>query len=173
VTRREVNLFGFLRVVDTFNTWLGRIGGWVFFPLTVIIFLDVVLRYIFNSPTIWAWDVNVQLMGALVALGGGYTLLHGGHVCVDILIANLAKRKKAMIDAVTTIFAIFGLLILSWRVGIYTWMAIETQEHFSSTWFPPIYPLKIVIAIGVVALLFQAIANLMRLIMVITAEGER
>lgn len=92
---------------------------------------------------------------------------------MDILIANLAKRKKAMIDAVTSIFAIFGLLILSWRVGIYTWMAIETQEHFSSTWFPPIYPLKIVIAIGVVALLFQAIANLMRLIMVITAEGER
>lgn len=63
-------MFGFLRVVDTFNTWLGRIGGWLFLPLTVIIFLDVVLRYIFNSPTIWAWDVNVQLMGALVALGG-------------------------------------------------------------------------------------------------------
>ena len=166
-------MIGFLRIVDSFNTLLGRIGGWLFVPLTVIIFLDVVLRYIFNSPTIWAWDVNVQIMGALVALGGGYTLLHGGHVCVDILIANMSKRKKAIIDAVTTVLAIFGLIALSWRVWIYTWMAIETQEHFSSTWYPPIYPLKIIIAIGVIALLFQAIATLIRQVMVIKTESER
>ena len=161
-----------LKAIDTLNEWMGRIAGWLFLPLTLLIVLDVVLRYIFNSPTIWAWDVNVQLMGAFVALGGGYTLLHGGHVCVDILTVKLSPRRKAVLDLMTCLLSIFGILLLSWRVNIYTWRAIVTQEHFTSTWFPPIYPLKTIIALGIIALLLQAIASAVRHIQMIRRESE-
>lgn len=164
---------GFLYAVDNLNEWMGMVAAWLFIPLTLLIVYDVFLRYVLNAPTIWAWDVNVQLMGAFVALGGGYTLLHGGHVCVDILTSKMPSRKKAILDASTSLLSIFGLAILFWRVSIYAWQAVITQEHFTSTWYPPIYPLKVIIALGIGAMFLQAIATFLRQIKNVYTERER
>jgi len=160
---------GFLYVVDTLNEWMGTVAAWLFLPLTLLIAYDVFLRYVLNAPTIWAWDVNVQLMGAFVALGGGYTLLHGGHVCVDILTSKMPTRRKGIFDATTSLLSIFGLAILFWRVSLYAWQAVITQEHFTSTWYPPIYPLKVIIALGILTMFLQAIATFIRHIKIVAS----
>ena len=152
----------FLEAIDRLNLYAGKAAAWLFLPLTLLIVYDVFLRYVLDDPTIWAWDVNVQLMGAFVALGGGYTLLHGGHVSVDVLTSKMKPQKRAVLDAVTSFLSILGLGVLLWRVAIYAWQAVVTQEHFTSTWYPPIYPLKLIIAFGIGAMFLQAIATFIR-----------
>jgi len=95
-----------LHVIDAINDWMGRIAGWLLVPLSFLVLFDVILRYVLNMPTIWVWDVGVQIQAAIVVLGGGYALLHKGHVSVDIFISKLSTRKRALLDAIMCIFLV-------------------------------------------------------------------
>ena len=151
-----------LHAIDTINEWMGRIGGWFLIPLSFLVVYDVILRYVFNMPTLWAWDVNVQIQAAIVVLGGGYALLHKGHVSVDILVSKLSTRKRALLDSIMYIFLVGGLAVLLWRVSISCQYALQIKEHWTSTWAPIVYPLKVLIVIGVGTLLLQGIAGWIR-----------
>lgn len=48
-----------LRYIDAINECTGKGVGFLIIPITLIITLEVILRYVFNRPTIWAWDVNL------------------------------------------------------------------------------------------------------------------
>ena len=83
-----------LDIIDKVNE---RVGTVVAFGLIVMMFImlyEVVARYVFDSPTIWAWDVNGLLFSAVLVLGGGYVLLHRGHVRLDILFERLSPRGR-------------------------------------------------------------------------------
>lgn len=149
----------FCHTVAVVNEWSGRLCAWLVLPLTAIVVMEVVLRYVFNRPTIWAWDVNVQLQAALVVLGGGYALLHKGHVSVDILVTRLSLWRRAMLDAFMGLFLIGGVGLLLWRTAIAVKVSVACMEDFTTAFAPPIYPLKIVIFIGVLLLFLQGIAR--------------
>ena len=59
-----------LRYIDNVSEWAGKLVAWLILPLVLFTVMEVVLRYVFNSPTVWAWDVNIQLMLVFLALGG-------------------------------------------------------------------------------------------------------
>jgi len=161
-----------LLFLESVSEWAGKIVRWLILPLVLIIVLEVVLRYVFNAPTLWAWDVNVQLQAALVALGGAYALRYRSHVCVDIIVSRLSPRKRAVIDVIIwpVLLAAIGLLI--WRLVPYTWNSIRITEAHTSAWAPPVYPLKVVISIGVILMLLQGITNWVRnLITAMKREG--
>ena len=84
----------FLRYVDAINSWVGRVIGFAVIPITVIATIEVLLRYAFNRPTIWAWEVNIQLMASTVTLGAGYALLHGAHVKMDAIVVTIDSNTK-------------------------------------------------------------------------------
>ena len=161
-----------LHGIDTMNEWMGRVGAWFFIPLSFLVVIDVTLRYVFNMATIWAWDINVQLQAAIVVLGGGYALLHHGHVSVDILVDRLSTRKRALLDTVMYIFLVGGLGILLWRLSVSAQFALQIKEHWTSTWAPLVYPLKVLIVIGVGAMFLQGIAGWIRRILILI-HGER
>jgi len=161
-----------LRTIDAINEWMGNIAGWLLIPLSLVVVFDVILRYVFNMPTIWVWDVGVQIQAAIVVLAGGYALLHKGHVSIDILVTKLSVRKRALIDTIMYTFLVGGIGVLLWRLGISAQYALKIMEHWTSTWAPIVYPLKVLIVIGVGALLLQAIAGWIRIILtLIHGEG--
>ena len=161
-----------LHVIDVINEWMGRTAGWLLIPLSFLVLFDVILRYVLNMATIWVWDVGVQIQAAIVALGGGYALLHKGHVSVDILVSKLPTRKRALLDAIMYIFLVGGIAILLWRLSISAQYALSIKEHWTSTWAPVVYPLKVLIVVGVGALLLQAIANWIRIILTLIHGDE-
>jgi TRAP-type mannitol/chloroaromatic compound transport system permease small subunit len=161
-----------LSVIDTINEWMGRFAGWLLIPLSFLVVFDVILRYVLNMPTIWVWDVGVQIQAAIIVLGGGYALLHEGHVSVDILIEKLSTRKRALLDAIMYIFLVGGIAILMWRLSISAQYALSIKEHWTSPWAPIVYPLKVLIVIGVGALLLQAIAGWIRKVLIVIRGDE-
>ena len=148
--------------VDFLNEWTGRIASWLTIPLCLLVIFDVVLRYIFNRPTVWAWDINTQFLGAASALGGGYALLYDGHIGVDVLVVNLSKKKKAIIDLITSIFFFLGIGALLWLAGKAAWFAVQTLEVDYTYFAPPVYPIKVVFAAGFFLLFLQGIAKFVR-----------
>jgi TRAP-type mannitol/chloroaromatic compound transport system permease small subunit len=162
----------FCEIIDTLNERTGRIVAWLIIPLLLIVTYDVVMRYIFNRPTVWAWDINVQLLGASVALGGGYTLLYNGHIGVDVLVEGLSKRKRAIVEAITSVFFFLGVGVLLWQGSKAAWFSVQTREIDFTYFAPPVYPLKVVIAIGFLLVFLQGIAKLIRDIILIVSREE-
>lgn len=157
----------FLASVDSINEWMGKIFGWVFILLVVIVTYEVVVRYVFNNPTLWVSDISVQLLAAIAVTGGGYAFLHKNHVSIDILVNKLQARKRVICEVITGILVIGGISLLLWRVSLGAWHSVITKENFSSAFAPPIYPLKVLMVIGIGAMLLQAIADWLRSLLIL------
>ena len=132
---------------------------WLPWILTIIIVWEVTLRYIFNFPTIWAHELSSMVFGAMVILSGAYTLRHHGHVNMDLFYSAMSKRGKALMDIITFPLFLIFLIALLWHGWEFAIRSYAGGEVSISDWRPLLWPIKIVLPIGVFLLLLQGLAN--------------
>jgi len=153
-----------VRAIDTLSTAAGWLGGWLIVPMTLAVAYEVAARYVFNAPTVWAYDVTYMLYGAQFMLVAAYTLLKGGHIRTDVFYEHWSPRTRAIVDGVSYVLFFFpGLVFVLYASGVEAWHAWEIGERSDWTpWRPIIYPLKAVITLSVLLLLLQGVAELIR-----------
>ncbi len=148
----------FVSAVNALNTWVGEKAMWLFIPFTLLVVIDVFQRRVLNHP--WYYiDITVQVMSALVVLGAGYCLLYDGHTGMDILVMRFSEKTQRIIKMVLFVFFVACLGPLVWGVAVDTWSSILTQEAQTTALGLPIYPLKILVFIGVLLFFLQGIAK--------------
>lgn len=74
----------FVQLVDLANDRIGKSVAWLAIIMVLIQFIVVVMRYVFGIGSIMMQESIIYLHGMLFMIGAGYTLLHEGHVRVDI-----------------------------------------------------------------------------------------
>jgi len=155
-------LKAFLKFIDAVNDRVGNFLSYFLFFFFVLLLMEVVLRYFFNSPTVWANELAQMLFGAYAILAGGYILRTGGHVNVDILYSRLPRKTRAALDVVTSsLFFLFCGMLLIYG-GSLAWDSLSRFEHSQSAWNPPLYPAKLMIPLAAILLMLQGIAKLIR-----------
>jgi TRAP-type mannitol/chloroaromatic compound transport system permease small subunit len=161
--------------IDLINKWVYNGVSLLFVPMTLIAMYEVVMRYVFNSPTIWAWDINVQCFCAIVVLGGAHTLQQGGHVIMDIIVNKFQQKTKLIINLCSYIIFLIAMSIAIWQISIFAWRSLVIFENASTIFSPPIYPIKIGILIGVSFLFLQGVVLFIRDLMALRAlsKGRR
>jgi len=150
--------------VDRLSTWVGQAFAWLIVVLTLHTCWEVLARYIFNSPSAWAFDLQMMYYGILFMMAGAYTLAKNGHVRGDILYGFLPPRMQAGIDLVLYIaFFIPGVVAMVWAGWYFAGYSIAIREHSSlMANGPPIYPFKAFIPIAGAFLLLQGLAEIAR-----------
>lgn len=99
--------------IDIINEWIGRGVAWVTFALVLVVFIDVVMRYVFNTSFVFTQELEWHLFGFIFLIGAGYTLLHNGHVRVDIIYQRLNYKTKAWINFLGCLLFLFpGCLVV-------------------------------------------------------------
>jgi TRAP-type mannitol/chloroaromatic compound transport system permease small subunit len=156
-----------LFISNEVNKWIGKIISFSLIIITSITMYEVVARYFFKSPTIWVWDLNIQIFAFLVLLTGGYTMAENGHISIDVLVNKLSPKKRAIVD-------IFNSLFIFLFIGVVLWygaeMAIESwqrREVMPTIWEPPMYTIRIYIPIGAFLLLIQVLSKFVSDILVL------
>jgi TRAP-type mannitol/chloroaromatic compound transport system permease small subunit len=149
-------------IIGKINLFLGKVLQWTILPISAIVMFEVIARYVFNRPTVWAWDVNVQLQAFMATLGGGYVLLNDDHVRVDILVAKFSMRKRAILESFTGLLTILALGILTWHLIDVAVTSVKYLEVDWSYFAPPVYPLRCLMAFGSLMLFLQAIAMFLK-----------
>ena len=152
----------FCHVIDTLNGWIGRVISWFLIPLVLIGMTEVIARYVFKRPQVWSWEISIQIMAVLVVLGGGWGLLKNWHVRIDILWARLPLRARVMLDLITFPLFLFTVSIILWQSASAALVSVQFRERFSSYFASPIYPLKIIVALGFFLMLLQGIVEFIR-----------
>lgn len=161
----------FLRFTDWLNAKFGWIVAFLMCPMILIMIWEIVMRYFFNRPSLWAYEISLFLYGGYVVLGGAYTHLAGGHVNVDIVWGRLSARGRAVLDILTSGFALLFLGVLFWeslKITINSWAIGETTM---THWQPPYYPLRTTVPVGCFLFLLQVLAKLIRDVLTVV-NGE-
>lgn len=164
-------LTGFMRAIDTMTNFLGKLFSFLLIPLMCITAIEVVSRYIFNRPTIWAWDVNIQLFGAIILIGGSYAYLHNMHVRVDLLVIYMPARARACLNLLTSMLFFFSYSVLLWQGSLEAWQSIKIREQYTSVWSPPIYFEKMLIPMAISLFLLQGAVQFIRDLLLVMYPG--
>ncbi len=159
--------------IDAASHWTGWLSAFLIPAMMLIMAWEVVARYLLKQPTIWAMETSQYFFLATTVLGGGYLLLHGGHVNVAILYERLNTRTRAIVDVVTTLFFFFFVLALLRSTWVTMVEAVADLEHSPTYWGPPIYPVYIVMTLGILLILLQGAAKMVRdLMTAVTGKKE-
>src|SRR6266581_8962434 len=88
----------YLLQIDKLSTWVGKTFSWCIILLTFVTVYDVTARYVFNSPTGWAYDTEYILYGTLFMMSGAYAVSQDAHVRGDFVARMLSSRVRAGIE---------------------------------------------------------------------------
>lgn len=152
-----------LSSIDAISDWSRRISQLLLIPMVGLTVLEVILRYFFNSPTVWLWPITTMLFGCFVIMTGAYTLSKNEHIRIDIVWGQFSPRGKAIANIFTSIlffsYAI-TLLIYGWDFAFSSIRALEMD--LGGIVAVPLWPTKTILLIAIVILLLQGVANLFR-----------
>jgi TRAP-type mannitol/chloroaromatic compound transport system permease small subunit len=164
----------FIKGADWINEWVGRGTAWLMLAMVLIAFVVVVLRYVFSLGWVWMQESFVWLHGAVFMLGAGYTLLHNGHVRVDIFYRGASNRFRAWVDlfGVICLLTPMTLVVLYYSEGFVTrsWARLESSGEAGG--LPGLFLLKTVIPAFCVLVLLQGASLLARSLLVLCGDDR-
>lgn len=158
--------------IDRFNNRLGRIVSWTAIVMVLVQFFIVVIRYIFNFGFLWMQESVIYLHSILFLLGASYTLLHEGHVRVDIFYREHSLFGKAVVDAIGALVLLLPVCVLmwwwSWPYVEQSWAIHETSLETSG--IPTLYVLKSLILAFAALMAVQGVSMFLRALLTLTGH---
>ncbi|NVJ90683.1 MAG: TRAP transporter small permease subunit [Methylocystaceae bacterium] len=158
-----------MRFIDGINQNIGKTVSWLALIMVITQFTVVVMRYVFGIGSIMMQESIIYMHSFLFMIGAGYTLLHNGHVRVDVFYREASVRKKAVIDLFGVVFLLLPVCILiwnsSWLYVYQSWSIFEGSKETSG--INAVFILKSVILVFCILLALQGIALALRSFLVL------
>ena len=148
----------YIHTMEWFNNRLGKGTGYMIWALGGLLFFEAMSRSILNVPHAWINEITSYIFWFYIFLGGGYVMLHDGHVRMDAFYSRWSPKKKAIVDAATFSAAAFYLVGLLWKTSFYTYISFLQGEIQASGMNSYIWPVRAIMAIGITLVLLEAIA---------------
>ena len=160
--------------VDWFLDKSGEVFKWLILGLVFCIAYDVLMRYVFNMPTIWSFETSYMIGGSMMVLGGGYVILYDGHVKIDLLYSRLSPRQQSILDIILTILFFFPMAAIltkfSFDFTVHSWKLSETST--ASVWAPPLFPFRTIVLLAFCLLDMAGISWFIRNVVRLIGRGE-
>ncbi|GAA0579267.1 TRAP transporter small permease subunit [Caenispirillum bisanense] len=152
-------LIAYVRGINRLSRWIGLAVMYSIFLMMGILLYSSVSKAFFIPP-IWSMELAQFVMVAYFLLGGAYSLRANAHVRMDLLYGTWTRRQRTLVDTVTVLCLIAYLVLLLWGGISSTSYALEYGERSYSAWRPYMAPIKIIMCIGILLTLLQAVAIL-------------
>ena len=150
--------------LDVVARTAGKAVAWLILPMVGSLVWEVVARYFFSAPTVWAYDMTFMLYGTFFMLGSAWTLQRGGHIRTDVYYGKWSHRTQARVDLVCYVVLFFpAMLVFFWLGAEYFWKSFQQNERIvTSPWLPIVWPFKFVIPATAALLVVQGVAESLR-----------
>ncbi|SHG06604.1 TRAP transporter small permease subunit [Ornithinibacillus halophilus] len=146
--------------IDSLSEWLGKIGWVIIFYVMAFGLFDVIMRYFFDSPSLWISTTIQYAMVLLACVSGAYALNSGSFVKLDIFYEKFPPKVKAIVDILTFSLTFLYLYVLITK-GIEAAQASFMLKQETPTAVPiPLYHLKAIIPFAAFCVLLVAIKKL-------------
>ena len=163
----------YVNFVDWLCIKIGRLTMYMVLLMMFILILSFVTRNIINIPLMWIIEMAQFIITGYYLLGGGYSMITGDHVRMDLLYSNFSERNKAKMDAFTSFFLVFYLVTLLYGSITSLIYTLETKQKLFTAWAPYVWPIKVIMLIGILLILLQAISMFFKDIAKVTEREIR
>ena len=152
----------YVRIVDALNYRLGRVVMYGIFVMVGILLWSSISKTFF-LPSLWTLESAQFAMVAYYMLGGPYSIQMGSNVRMDLLYGDWSDTRKAWFDAFTVAFLIFYLGVMVWGAVDSTVYSFQYGGERSPTaWRPYLWPIKVIMTVGLSLMLLQAISEFIK-----------
>lgn len=173
-------LQAYVGVIEPLNRAIGRIVMYGIFVMMGILLWSSISK-VFFVPSLWTLEMAQFAMVAYYILGGPYAIQMGSNVRMDLIYGEMSDRRKAMLDALTVIFLLvylgfllyggiastayslgyFGSEPISYFAGLVTGSAeLGFLERSPTSWRPYLWPIKVIMVVGIFLMLLQVLCEL-------------
>jgi TRAP-type mannitol/chloroaromatic compound transport system permease small subunit len=152
-----------LRGIDRLSQVIGLSVAHFYLVCALITAYEVVMRYVFNAPTLWAFEIVMVICACAWALSGGYVTMRRSHIGITVLYQYTTGAARWWLDLFIMVVSLAAMTILGYAVSKLTIDAIHTVERSGSSFNSPeplIVKVVLLLSIGLYAL--QTLANLIR-----------
>jgi TRAP-type mannitol/chloroaromatic compound transport system permease small subunit len=146
-----------LKSINTINERVGKAVSFLILPIVIILVFITLIRYVFSASTLWSDQISLFLTGPYFILGGAYTLLHNGHVNMDVVYNRFSRRVRAILDLFTALLFFLFCGLFFWKAVGYSWDSLAILETTGSPLYFPLYPIKLIIPIAPFLLFLQGL----------------
>ena len=149
------------RKIDAFQERFGQAVSWLMLAMVVVVFGDVISRYLFNRSSVFVQEAEWHLFGMVYLLAAGYTMLYDEHVRIDILYSKWSPRRRAATDFAMLFVMFFPsaimIVLTTWPFVLHSMQVNEGSPDPGGIPFRWAY--KSMIIIGFVLLMLQALSQ--------------
>lgn len=167
ISQRDLSvnaLAALARKIDGLSEFVGRATSWIILPMVLVQVTVVLMRYVFGVGSILMQESVVYMHAMLFMMTAGYTLLHHGHVRIDILYREASPRRKALVDLWGVIVFLLPVCTLTWWVAwpyvATAWSVLEGSRETSG--IPAVFLLKTLILAFAALVAIQGVSNAIR-----------
>jgi len=155
------------RISRTIDAILGGIGflfSWLWVAIVGVILYAVIGRYAFGQGSVMLEEVEWHLAGAAWLIGLSYTLVHDGHVRVDVLHERFSLRGQAWVELFGLVLLLLPFLIIALDSMIpYFWSSyLQGEESQAPAGLPARWALKFFLPLSFALLILAAISRLLK-----------
>lgn len=150
--------------IDRLSDICGKLAAAMFFVIGGMITYEVIARYVFISPTIWAEELSRFVQIWATYLGAAYVLRHRQLIAIDLLTGRLGPNARAVTEALGLVFiAVFCAVAIVYGTGIVV-ESVRMGRATATMLSAPQWMTEIAIPVGFGILLLQCLAELARLV---------
>ncbi len=149
--------------IERITTNIGIIAALTLVPLILTTTYEVLARYIFDAPTIWAYEVGYMLTGTHFLLGMAYTLQQGQFIRIDIFSQDMSEKTRALIDLCA--YTVILPLMMWLTYGLTSYLIsgfIKNERSGQSAMNMAVWPFRVVFLIAFTLLALQVYAEFMK-----------
>ncbi len=148
------------RLIDSIDTALLAVGCAMLFALMLVVVADVSLRYIFNAPLVWSYEIiSSYLMPGLFFLAASHTLKTHGHVSVDILHNYVGRKTRYVFEALGSTLAVPAFALATWVSAQNTWKDLQDGAASTSGLGLPTWTISLLLPLGFGLLTLRLLLN--------------
>lgn len=127
--------------------------------MAIFMFYDVLMRYLFNRPTIWVTEISIYMLQFLVFIPAGMLVIEGSHLRVTVWIESLKGRLRRIFEIATTLLILPYAFVLIWYGWSYTDRALQRGTLSPTLLQVPLWTVYMMIPIGGVLLVLGVVVK--------------
>ena len=150
-------------MIDRLNRLLGERLCYLYLVAVAITAYEVVMRYLFDAPTTWAFELTILLCAICYLLSGGFVTLQRKHIAITSVYDLMPARIRWWLDLLAMLTGILSMGLLVWAAWRPAVLAVAIVERTGSAWNSPSPAIiKPLIAIGAGLIVLQLLVQLWR-----------
>ncbi|MFT5700151.1 MAG: C4-dicarboxylate transporter DctQ subunit [Desulforhopalus sp.] len=152
-----------IKIIDRITKVAAFISAWMLFGIGAMVTFEVIMRKVFNSPTIWVDETSRFCLVWAVYLASAHILKKRELITVELFTVSLSAAKLKVLEFFAlTVIAIFSAVATYYGAEVVL-ESIEMGRKTSSMLGVPKWITESAVPVGFGLLLIQAVVEMIKL----------